>query len=121
MPNELIFVLQEVADFETWIFNLTEANLTPEQRPRWFKEYSFKEQYGMTSLSLENMNNLLTRMVTTDKHLIQDFNRLKSKTFNNDSCDNGCIQNVLRILTKSEMYDVRKSEALWELYNTPQN
>lgn len=39
-------MLQQVVDHETWIFNLTEANIVGEsQSPAWFKEYTFSEEY----------------------------------------------------------------------------
>lgn len=53
----ILHYLQNVLDHETWIFNLTEANgVTAQDRdektpPQWFKEYSFREEYNVTSLS----------------------------------------------------------------------
>lgn len=39
-------------DHDTWIFNLTAANAAgASQTPHWFKEYSFRDEYNVTSLS----------------------------------------------------------------------
>lgn len=59
----------EILDFETWIYNLTEANLTPDQNPRWFKEYSFKEEYGLKDLSPKSIDGLVKRFAT-DRELL---------------------------------------------------
>lgn len=38
-------------DFESWIYNLTEANLNPAEPPRWFRQISFREAFNLTDLS----------------------------------------------------------------------
>lgn len=49
----------EVIDVDTYIFNLTAANLTPNRPPEWFKEYSFREAFGVTDLSPYTLSNLV--------------------------------------------------------------
>lgn len=47
-----MFYFQNILDHDTWIFNLTEANAAADQTtPRWFKEYSFREHYNVSSCS----------------------------------------------------------------------
>lgn len=48
----------EVIDFDTYIFNLTAANLTPDQPPKWFKEYSFRDAFNITDLSPYTLSHL---------------------------------------------------------------
>lgn len=48
----------EVIDFDTYIFNLTAANLTPDQPPKWFKEYRFRDAFGITDLSPYTLSHL---------------------------------------------------------------
>lgn len=49
-------------DHDTWIFNLTEANTVADQEtmPRWFKEYSFREYYAVSSCSPAALQALVT-------------------------------------------------------------
>lgn len=51
---------QEVLDHDTWIFNLTEANQSPDSPLKWFKEYSFKELYELEDLSPDALNDMVT-------------------------------------------------------------
>lgn len=34
-----------VTNHRTWIYNLTEANLTPDEQPKWFEEYQFINEF----------------------------------------------------------------------------
>lgn len=60
-----------VIDHETWIFNLTEANQNPNTPPRWFKEYSFREEYGLSDLNLNTVAHLVNVTFRNDKRLLQ--------------------------------------------------
>lgn len=52
-----------VEDFEEWIYNVTEANKYSEAvPPKWYKLYSFKESYGLQSMSFKDMGKLLDKM-----------------------------------------------------------
>lgn len=59
-----------VVDFETFIFNLTEANLAPNQPPKWFKEYSFRDAFGVTDLSPFTLSNLVNNTFQHDRHAL---------------------------------------------------
>lgn len=48
----------QINHHETWIYNLTLANLTPNQNPTWFKEYEFLSEYGVSNLSPASLSNL---------------------------------------------------------------
>lgn len=60
----------EVVDHETYIFNLTEANLAPGQPPKWFKEYSFREAFGITDLSPASISKLVTHTFKHDRRAL---------------------------------------------------
>lgn len=66
--------VQEVLDFEEWIFNITEANLFPNENPIWYKLYSFKDAYGMDNLHPSSFADLLNRMAQS-KELMQQYYR----------------------------------------------
>ncbi|KAK2727956.1 sphingomyelin phosphodiesterase-like [Artemia franciscana] len=55
-----------VVDHENWVMNLAEANRYPHLPPRWYKLYSAKEAYGMTSLSPQEWDSLVYRMAMDD-------------------------------------------------------
>lgn len=61
-PNYRIYTMDtdtfQVNGHETWIYNLTLANLTPEQSPSWFREYDFLQEYGLNDLSPASLNGL---------------------------------------------------------------
>lgn len=57
-----IFLIKQVVDHETWIFNLTEANANGDsQTPKWFKEYEFSAEFT-ENLSPAGINTLLNEM-----------------------------------------------------------
>ncbi|CAL8071311.1 unnamed protein product [Orchesella dallaii] len=62
----------EIVDHETWIYNVTQANL--EGSPTLFKEYSAKEAFGLRSLRPADLYDLVVRM-TVDDNLFQKFYR----------------------------------------------
>ncbi|ODM94449.1 Sphingomyelin phosphodiesterase [Orchesella cincta] len=62
----------EVVDYETWIYNVTQANL--EGSPTLFKEYNAKEAFGLRSTRPADLYDLVVRM-TTDDSLFQKFYR----------------------------------------------
>lgn len=69
-----IIAAKSVLDFDEFTFNLTEANLTPNKPPRWYKLYSFKEAYGLENTSYEQLGDLIKRM-TTDISIMQKYFR----------------------------------------------
>lgn len=70
-PNYRLYTVEpktfEVIDFDTYIFNLTAANLTPDQPPKWFKEYSFREAFGVDDLSPFALNKLVNSTWRNDR------------------------------------------------------
>jgi len=54
-----------VLDYETWFYNLTQANLGGEGvPPEWQMLYSFRDLFGVQSLFPKELDTLVTRMVT---------------------------------------------------------
>lgn len=56
----------EVVDFESYMFNLTDANLHPYQMPNWYKSYSFKNYWNLKDLSPKSFNDLVERLVADE-------------------------------------------------------
>lgn len=69
-PNFMVFYVDkeslEVVDFESYMFNLTDANAHPYQTPNWYKSYSFKDYWNLKDLSPASVNGLVERLVADD-------------------------------------------------------
>ncbi|CAH1647174.1 unnamed protein product [Spodoptera littoralis] len=82
-----------------YVYNLTEANLTPNRPPHWFQLYDMKNTFGLPDLSPVSMDNLVHRMVTGERHLLDKYAAFYSKV--NDirwsSCNDWCkIDNLCK-------------------------
>jgi len=66
--------LQEILDSETWIYNLTEANLKGNATPNWVKLFSFKDTYGVESLSPTSLDGLVQNMAS-NRSLLEQYSR----------------------------------------------
>lgn len=109
-PNYVIYDVDggsyEVLDQTTWIFNLTEANLTPHQTPRWYKEYSFQEEFG-TELSPAELQHLGACFLA-DKQLLLKYWQLKVKNgdpFLKRGCDDDCLRHHLCQIMRNEFHE----------------
>lgn len=95
-----------------YVYNLTEANLTPNRKPHWFQLYDMKNSFGLSDLSAASMDNLVHRMVTTNKELLDMYSAFFSKlsdsrwSWCNDNCklDNIC-KTVVTVLWEREKCD----------------
>ena len=67
--NENLFSEQSVLDFNTYIMNLTAANLqgpSLDQSTSWVELYSAKKEYGLSDLSPASMDSLFQKMLIDD-------------------------------------------------------
>jgi hypothetical protein len=104
----------EVTDFESWIYNLTEANQHPNRSPNWFKLYSFREHFGLEDLSFATMNKLMKAFGHLDESLMKYW-RIKQKTSDpimERGCDQKCLRRTLCDITRTEFDDDSKCEQL---------
>lgn len=93
----------EVLDFETWIFNLTEANRLPSNKPIWYKEYSFTSRFNVKDLSPSSIHELLGRF-RKDKMLLRKYwetTQKESDAAFQKGCDEACLQKVLDSITRT--------------------
>lgn len=51
-------------DYVQYTFNLTQANLTPIQPPKWYKQYTFLKEYGINKISAKTMGDLVQKLKT---------------------------------------------------------
>lgn len=101
-------------DYESWIFNLTEANQNSMAAPQWFRHYSFKENFKIPDLSPSSLDNLLTTMITSRKIAWQYF-QYKYKDGDpslKTGCQDDCLRNHVCVIAINEAGDDRKCKEL---------
>lgn len=73
------------------------ANINGNQRPSWFREYTFKEQYGIANLSPASLDGLLEQM-SREPSKINTYWALSHKLSDAQlpgGCDNNCLAQML--------------------------
>ncbi|KAB0799318.1 hypothetical protein PPYR_04006 [Photinus pyralis] len=126
-PNYKVYEVDSnthhVVDYESWSYNLTEANMDPQTRPQWKKLYSFKESYGVTDISPKEVANLVERM-TKDPELTQSYFRFKTRDadpFRAIGCDSECeLKNICYMVTFTNS-NRKQCEMFTEMYNANRN
>ncbi|GLH11753.1 Uncharacterized protein GBIM_16515 [Gryllus bimaculatus] len=98
-PNYKVYKIDKttglVIDSETWTYNLTDANLNGNAVPKWYKLYSFQEEYGVKSLVPSELDDLAHRMAKTPA-LLEKYHRFYVKDSDaRQGCDSGCRQRHL--------------------------
>lgn len=113
-----MFHLQEPLNIETYVYNLTEANLTPNRRPHWFQLYNMRNTYALPDLSAATMDNLVHRMVTTEKHLLDIYAAFYSKVSDSrwPNCDTNCKLDSLCTTVITVLWERQKCEELLRLF-----
>lgn len=99
--------MKTVLDYESWIYNLTKANLNVNEGPQWFKLYSFKEQFKLQNLSLSSLDDLMHRFAV-DSNILLQYWKLKMK--NGDpiihlGCDKKCLTHTICDIVVNEIGD----------------
>ncbi|XP_019868461.2 sphingomyelin phosphodiesterase-like [Aethina tumida] len=114
--NNETFAINDICE---WTFNLTEANLQPEERPNWYELYSFKTAYNLNSLEPSDLNDLLHRMATNET-IIKQFNTYtyrNSDTSVAQDCDENCQKSVLCTVSVTEIGNTNKCKELQDLWD----
>ncbi|BFF93100.1 sphingomyelin phosphodiesterase [Drosophila madeirensis] len=106
-PNYRLYLLspltKHVVDHLTYTFNLTAANLQPEQQPEWYLEYEFTKEFTEDT-SPAGIDKLLVAMAKKPE-LLRKFWRYKFTSADpklSQGCDNACLSKTLcRIATSN--------------------
>ncbi|XP_063244222.1 sphingomyelin phosphodiesterase-like [Bacillus rossius redtenbacheri] len=86
-----------ILDAESWVFNLTDANLHRNSTPEWYRQYSFREAYGVKSLIPSEVETVVNRMAK-DHSLLQKYNSFYYKDGDPSlaaGCDEACLRKKL--------------------------
>jgi sphingomyelin phosphodiesterase len=83
---------------------MTLANLTPDETPTWFKMYSFKEAYGVSSLEPVELDRLAHRMANDSSIMQQyfEFYNLLGDPKLEQGCDQDCYDNLLCSIVRTD-------------------
>lgn len=112
-PNYKIYDVDgkdlRVINYQNWMYNLSAANLYPNERPSWYKSYSFKEEYDLEDLSVESLNGFLVNASRSDSVLNTYYNhffkhaqpRLKSE------CTSSCKEQYLCRAVASTLHNCK--------------
>ncbi|XP_023725625.1 sphingomyelin phosphodiesterase [Cryptotermes secundus] len=63
-----------VLNSESWMYILTDANKNPSEDPSWYQAYSFKDVFGVQSMSAIEMGNL-THTLAKNRPLLEEYAR----------------------------------------------
>ncbi|XP_055629840.1 sphingomyelin phosphodiesterase-like [Toxorhynchites rutilus septentrionalis] len=119
-PNYVVYYVDpetyQVTDFESFSYNLTDANRFPDRRPEWYKLYSFAEEFKMHNLSPAQADKLVKRMGTPEgRDELRRYWEYKVKLGDPSlaaGCDEHCLLNHLCEVVVSEMGDDVKCDEL---------
>ncbi|XP_004925235.2 sphingomyelin phosphodiesterase 1 [Bombyx mori] len=109
----------EPLNIVNYAYNLTEANLTPNRRPHWFQLYDMKNTFGLTDLSAVSMNDLVYKMVTTNKEYLEKYAAFYSKLSDTrwPNCNINCkLDNLCKIVV-TVLWERQRCEELRQLYS----
>jgi len=99
-----------VNDYESWIYNLTDANRDSTKNPQWFKQYSFKENFKIPDLMPSSLDKLLLSM-TTVRSVARQYFQYKIKDgdpFLKTGCQDDCLRDHVCEISINEIGDDRK-------------
>lgn len=123
-PNYRVYTIHpatyEILNFDTWIYNLTEANANPTESPQWFKEYSFKEAFMVDDFSMKSIDGLINRLAQ-DKALLKKYWTYKMKMADPhlaEGCNDDCLAVHLCDIVRVQFDDTTKCDELKEIFWT---
>ncbi|XP_055851214.1 sphingomyelin phosphodiesterase-like [Episyrphus balteatus] len=117
-PNYKIYQVEptsfQVVDQETWFFNLTKANLKPEESPKWELEYKMSDEFNMTDLSPASVDGLLTKFAETPSLLRKYWCKfvVKSDPMIKAGCSSESLKSLICRLARSDNTQTERCEML---------
>ncbi|XP_055587590.1 sphingomyelin phosphodiesterase-like [Uranotaenia lowii] len=123
-PNYVVYyadpVTYEVTDFESYSYNLTDANLYPERRPEWYKMYSLTEDFGISNGSPAEVDRALKNLAhPSSRGQLLRYWQYKIKfgePLLAQGCDDECLLGHLCQIVVSETDDGTKCDELREIF-----
>jgi sphingomyelin phosphodiesterase len=111
--------LQQVTDFESHIYSISEANRTPSQSPRWFRQYGFREAFG-GDLSPASLDRLVFDM-SRNRNILRRYWEYKVKAADpqmQQGCDDACLRSQVCSIVVNEHDDNRRCNQVLAVFGT---
>ncbi|XP_053682199.1 sphingomyelin phosphodiesterase-like [Sabethes cyaneus] len=121
-PNYVVYYVNpqtfEVTDFESFYFNLTEANLHPLRDPLWQNLYSFSQDFNIPNVSPASLDGLARRFGSnpTDLHRYWELKVKRGDPFLERGCDGSCLLGHLCSIVTNEANDDTKCNEMITLF-----
>ncbi|XP_076273221.1 sphingomyelin phosphodiesterase-like [Rhynchophorus ferrugineus] len=109
----------DLLDTDEWTFNLTEANQNGNQTPNWYKLYSFREEYGVSSLSPPVFSEFMPKLAANHS-LLYNYHILRYRNSDlaiDGGCDDSCKSNYLCEIAVSKVGDTTQCEELQKIFD----
>ncbi|CAG9761859.1 unnamed protein product [Ceutorhynchus assimilis] len=108
-----------IVDIDQWTFNLTKANENPNNYPEWYKIYSFRDAFGLSTLQPKDMGNLLINMAKNHSQLAEyHLYRYKNSDIAvNTVCDQDCQKGYLCEFSTHVFGETSNCEYLKKIYD----
>ncbi|KAK3927643.1 Sphingomyelin phosphodiesterase [Frankliniella fusca] len=92
-----------VIDAELWGFNLTLANENPDDRPKWYPIYTFRETFGVKSMHPVHLEEFIGSLAKDEQKLQKYYwsRMLDSDVSHSRGCDKWCAQSLICSSLKS--------------------
>lgn len=112
------FVLQAPENIVNYVYNLTEANLTPHRRPHWFMLYDMKNSFELPDLSVQSIHNLIYSMVGDNRRLLDLYSAFQSKISDSrwPNCDDYCKINDLCRTVVTVLWERQRCDELTQIF-----
>jgi sphingomyelin phosphodiesterase len=101
-------------DAYSYYFNLTAANLTPNQLPQWQQLFSMRDDFVLPDLSPSSLDRLVSKLAHHPKlrHKHWQHTVKLGDTTLTKGCDNECMRMHICELVNNEVVDKRKCTSL---------
>lgn len=99
---------------------MSEANRTPQQAPRWFKQYSFREAFGLSDLSPASLDRLVFDL-SRNRNLLRRYWEFKVKAgdpYMQAGCNDECLRNHVCAIVVNEHDDMRRCNQVLAVFGT---
>lgn len=102
------------------MFSISEANRTPGQPPRWFRQYSFLSAFGVSNLSMASLDALAFN-ISRNRNLARrywEYNVRAADPHMAAGCDDDCLRGLVCSLALNEHDDLRRCNQLLAVFGS---
>jgi len=123
-PNYILYFVDrvhyQVNEYESYIYSVSEANRTPGQSPRWFRQYSFRDSFGLSNFSMASLDQLVFNL-SRNRNLLRRYWEYKVKGADPRiaaGCNDACLRSQVCSIVVNELGDNRRCNAVLAVFGT---